>query len=166
MSARFFIKWTGELLRSKKNITVYILLAALFLFRLITRSPEIIYVDQDVGTMVIVVKQPPLTQEGKITWWEVHEGAIKNKYGSPKPDENGVYYVSVIDGGNGFKKTSQDNSNWFSFYNRKLYCFDEVKSEERCLENDEVMTVIHDENNKISYLIDDSQIVKQPQNEY
>jgi hypothetical protein len=53
------------------------LLAALFLSRLIIRNPEVIYVDQDVGTMVIVVKQPPLTQEGKITWWEVHEGAIK-----------------------------------------------------------------------------------------
>ncbi|MBU9846341.1 DUF943 family protein [Rahnella ecdela] len=145
---------------SKKNITVCVLLAALFIFRLITRNPEIIHVDQDVGAMVIVVKQPPLTQEGKIIWWEVHEGAIKKKYGLPKPEENGVYYISVTDGGNGFKKVSQDNSNWFSFSNRKLYCFDEVKSEERCLEYNDIMTIIHDENNKISYLIGNDQIVK------
>ena len=33
-------------------------------------------------------------------------------------------------------------------------------------DNNEIMTVLHDENNKISYLIGDDQIVKQPQTEY
>lgn len=165
MSVRFFIKWTGELLRNKKNITVYILLAVFFSFRLAIRNPEVIYVNQDVAIMSIVVKQPPLTQKGKIIWWEAHEDAIKEKYGFPKPDENGVYYISLTDGENGFKKSSEDNSNWFSFSNRKLYCFDEIKSEKRCFDNNEIMTVLHDGNNKISYLIGDDQIVKPPQNE-
>ncbi|WP_120507812.1 DUF943 family protein [Rahnella bruchi] len=83
-------------------------ISAYFLF---FRKTEIIFVHHAEGVTDIVVKNFPITQIGKIPWWEAHEGAIKKKYGLPKSDENGVYYISVTDGGNGFKKVSQDNSN-------------------------------------------------------
>ena len=115
--------------------------------------------------MDIVIKQPPVTQKGKITWWEANEAVIKKKYGSPMSDENGVYYVNLLDGGNGFKKPSEDNSNWFSFSQKKLQCFDEIKSEKRCFENSNQMTIVHDRSNNIFYLIDNEEMLKQPQNE-
>ena len=121
----------------------------IFLFRLAIRNPEIIYVSQHVAMMDIVIKQPPVTQKGKITWWEANEAVIKKKYGSPMSDENGVYYVNLLDGGNGFKKPSEDNSNWFSFSQKKLQCFDEIKSEKRCFENSNQMTIVYDRSNNI-----------------
>jgi hypothetical protein len=157
---RHCIKGIGKLVKSKKNMTVCVLLAVLYLFQFSTRNPEIIHVVQNVATMDIVVKQPPLSQKGKIIWWEAHEAVIEKKYGSPRRGENGFYYVSILDGGNGFKKSSENNSNWFSFCHKNLYCFHDIKSEARCFENKVIMTVIYDGSNKVSYLIDNEEILK------
>lgn len=156
---RHCIKWIVELLMSKKNITVSVLLASLLLFRFFVRNPEIIHVEQSVAMMDLVIKEPPLTRKGKITWWESNETIIKKEYGSPKGDENGVYFINLLDGGNGLQKLAEDSSNWFSFTQSKFYCFDEIKSEERCFENNIIMTIFHDESNKVHYLINNEEVL-------
>jgi len=80
---RHCIQGIGKLVKSKKNMTVCVLLAVLYLFQFSTRNPEIIHVVQDVATMDIVVKQPPLSQKGKIIWWEAHEAAIEKNMDPP-----------------------------------------------------------------------------------
>ncbi|NGX88962.1 DUF943 family protein [Rahnella sp. Lac-M11] len=119
-----------------------------FFFVLI--KPEIIYVHEDEDSTVIIVRKFPITQRGKIYWWESNKDSplIKNKISDV--DEYGHYFVGIEDLGVGFIKVSEARfTSWYSFS-----------------KNDQIMTIIHDENNKISYLIDDDEILKKPQNEY
>ncbi|MGB8668062.1 MAG: DUF943 family protein [Serratia inhibens] len=90
------------------------------------------------GNRDIIIKNPPITDKGKIIWWQKNEHAIQMKYGIPKPERNGSYSVSIWDFGDGYEIYREDSL--FASRLEDLYCFDEDKK--ICLEKkNEVITI-------------------------
>ncbi|CAI2434552.1 hypothetical protein AWY96_21595 [Serratia plymuthica] len=114
----------------------------------------------------IIIKSPPITDEGKITWWQKNEHTIKTKYGIPKPERNGSYSVSIWDFGDGYEIYRADSL--FTSRLEELYCFDEAKK--ICLEKkNEIITIYKTSggvvkyvtNNAVYYQKEDGSIVKE-----
>jgi len=129
-----------------------IAISAVFLF---FREPEIIFVQSREGVTDIVVKKFPLTQRGKLSWWKDNQKFLKDKYGIPARDKNGVYYIAILDVNDGFKKVSEaDYTSWHSFSRDDLICFDEIKSESRCIEKNVLMEITAGTGGKIGYIFE------------
>ncbi|MFD3240101.1 DUF943 family protein [Rahnella perminowiae] len=140
-----------------KNIIPYIAIfgIVIFSFFYFFRSPEVIFVHNEKQVSVIVVKKFPLTQRGKLSWWKDNQKFLKDKYGIPARDKNGVYYIAILDVNDGFKKFSEaDYTSWHSFSRDDLICFDEIKSESRCIEKNVLMEITAGTNGKIGYIFD------------
>jgi hypothetical protein len=126
----------------------------------VLREPKIIYVHEDEDSTVIIVRNFPITQWGKIYWWGNNKDMIKYEYNLPKVDAAGNYYVSVLDGSGGFKKVTEANLYWFSFEHTDLYCFNEIKSEDRCVEKNFLMQIHNGIKNKTDYFIKGEYVTK------
>ena len=81
------------------------------------RKMRVIYVHEDEYNTVIVVRNYPITEWGKIFWWENNKEFIKEKYGVPRNYNEGDYSMVILNESDGFKKDTEDNFYWFSFYN-------------------------------------------------
>lgn len=118
------------------------------------------------GSSEIIIKNPPIEDEDKITWWQKNEHAIQTRYGMPRYERNGSYSVSVWDFGDGYE-IYREGSHVASPL-ADLYCFDEDKK--ICLEKkNEVMTVYKTSggivkyvtNNAVYYQKEDGKIIKE-----
>lgn len=114
----------------------------------------------------IIIKNSPITDEGRIKWWQKNEHTIQSKYGIPKPERNGSYSVSIWDFGDGYEIYKEDSL--FASRLEDLYCFDEDKK--ICLEKkNEIITIYKTSggvvkyvtNNSIYYQKEDGNIVKE-----
>jgi hypothetical protein len=66
-----------------------------------------------------------------------------------------VYFIAIWDGSEGFKKIAEaDNPSWYSFSGNDLFCFDEIKSENRCVEHIILMKIISIKEGEVDYIID------------
>lgn len=119
-----------------------------------SREPEVILVHQGEEFTDIVVRNFPITKFGRAKWWKDNQFHIKEKYNAPKVDEFGNYHVFIFDIGEGFKKNSEADSIWFSFSTTDLICFDEIKSEDRCIEKNILMRVTRKKMGETSYMFD------------
>jgi hypothetical protein len=142
-----------------KKKTVIITCAALSVlipsYFLFFRKAEIIFVQHIDGVTDIVVKKFPITQRGRVSWWEDNQDMLKDKYGIPERDKNGVYYIAISDVSDGFKKASEANfSAWYSLSRSDLLCFDEIKSENRCIEKNVLMEIMSTKVGEINYMFD------------
>lgn len=139
-------------------LIIFVILVLTYLF--FSREPEIIYVQEDEDSTFIIVRNFPITAWGKIYWWENHKNLIKEKYKLPRVDTDGNYYVAILDGSGGFKKVTEANLYSFSFEHTDLYCFDEIKSEDRCIEKSFLMLISNGMKNKTDYFIEGRYITK------
>lgn len=126
----------------------------------VLRDPKIIYVHEDEDSTYIIVRNFPITQRGKIDWWEHHKDLIREKYQLPSVDSDGNYYVAILDVSDGFKKVTEANLYWFSFEHTELYCFNEIKSEDRCIEKNFIMQINNGMQNKTDYFIKGEYVTK------
>ncbi|MGP2424276.1 DUF943 family protein [Yersinia sp. 2538 StPb PI] len=118
------------------------------------------------GFSVLIVKNPPLTDKGKISWWKKNELFIKETYSIPKPDSDGTFTVVVLDVGDGYKIDSGTDED------SDLLCFDDMKTEKNCIEKNWVMDIEYLKNgstrfniNKSSYIqLSDGENIKKLEN--
>jgi len=139
----------------KKIIIVSVLCVVISACFLLFRKTEVIFLQHVEGVTDIVVKKFPITKIGRISWWKDNKFVLKDKYGIPKRDKNGVYFIAIWDGSEGFKKIAEaDNPSWYSFSGNDLFCFDEIKSENRCVEHIILMKIISIKEGEVDYIID------------
>jgi hypothetical protein len=144
-----------------KNYGIFIIfLLIIVTYFFILREPKIIYVHEDKDSTVIIVRNFPITQWGKIYWWENNKDYIKEKYNLSKSDINGNYNVVIFNENGGFKRNTGSDYYWFSFEHVDFYCFDEINSEERCIERSNLMMIQNGRDNKTYYYIDGDSITK------
>ncbi|MBS0969576.1 DUF943 family protein [Nissabacter archeti] len=122
---------------NKKTIfTIIFFTVAFFSWRLFLK-PEIVGVHQDRYLTFIVMKNPPLTDKGKINWWVKNKQKLKEEYSIPKPDSEGYYDISFWNVGDGYKinhGTDEDAD---------LLCFSALKTKEKCIKKNPVLFITH-----------------------
>jgi hypothetical protein len=119
------------------------------------RKPEVVLVHNEKEMTVIVAKDFPFTQTGRIRWWKENERIIKEKYHIPNRNDGSVYYIAILDINHGLKKVSEaDYTSWYSLSKDDLFCFDEIKSERRCIEKNVLMEITVGLDGSIGYIFE------------
>ncbi|MDE9518522.1 DUF943 family protein [Xenorhabdus bovienii] len=95
----------------------------------------------------VLVKHFPITDRGKIDWWEKNKSMLKNKYGIPVTDKDGNFDVSIWDIGDGYKEMPNTDQN------SDLLCFDGMKVKANCIEKNRVLEVSRFDGGKISFVM-------------
>ncbi|WP_038185612.1 DUF943 family protein, partial [Vibrio rhizosphaerae] len=106
---------------------------------------EIVDVHQDKHWTDIVVKHFPSTRWGKIQWWQEHQDFLKEKYGIPKPFNDGTFEITFWDIGSGYRvdrMVDQDSD---------LLCFSDMKTSKNCIEKNRVFSVSLERNGGLQF---------------
>ncbi|MBW1252297.1 DUF943 family protein [Pantoea allii] len=131
------------MLNKKYIIAIFIIVIAVGFYLEVLRKTEIIVVDQELNFSNIAVKNFPLTENGKIAWWNENKEYLRKKYDIPKPASNGDWYVNIWDYGDGFKSKPKGDIRVFNSETQDMMCFD--SNENKCIDKKMIMRV---ENNK------------------
>ncbi|MBS0969571.1 DUF943 family protein [Nissabacter archeti] len=125
-------------MKKYKKIALSTLTISLLSFALwrLCQTPEIINIHQKNHLTSIVVKNFPITNNGKITWWLKNKKLLKIKYGIPiQNPKTGNYNITIWDIGDGYRVntwTDQDSD---------LLCFKGMKTEANCIEKNILMRI-------------------------
>ncbi|CNB64127.1 DUF943 family protein [Yersinia similis] len=141
----------------KENNKWIFTISGLFIFCIITyylwmkfRPVEVIGV---YGHSDIIIKNPPITDKGKITWWQDNKDIIQAKYGTPKYDINGTFSVTILDFGDGYENYREGSH--FEIPAPEFYCFDDAKI--NCLDKEnEIVTIYKTSGGIIKYVTNDT----------
>lgn len=95
---------------------------------------------------VLVTSFPP-TDKGKITWWLKNKDMLKDKYGIPKPDGNGYFYLTFWLFGEGYKKEGK--------FDR--LCFTDMAPPVNCIEKDRVFSISFSKNRGTIFTVNDGE---------
>jgi len=114
----------------KKCGIVACIVGALLLAWINLRPVEVVAVHQDDQLTYILVRNFPLTDKGKITWWLAHANELKAKYAIPRPGPYGLYFIIFWDFGDGYKEDAFD-----------LFCFSDMKTKKNCVDKNFVFMV-------------------------
>lgn len=87
-----------------------------YAFWLLLRPVEIVVVHQRNNFSAVLVKNFPLTDQGKISWWMKNKDRLKMRYGIPKPASYGSFTITFWLFGDGYKEEGK--------YDR--LCFDDM----------------------------------------
>ena len=128
---------------NKKRAVLLLAAAVLlvYLLWLFLHPVEIVAVHHKNGFSDILVKNFPFTDKGRISWWLENRAMLKEKYNVPNRDDNGTFLVTIFLFGDGYQKDIID----------ERLCFDEIKSELRCIDKNAVMTVFSDRYNQVFF---------------
>ncbi len=114
--------------------------------RLSLRPVEIVAIHhRSSGFSDVLVTNFPPTDKGKINWWLKNKDMLKDKYGIPKPDSDGYFYVTFWLFGEGYKEEEK--------YDR--LCFNDIKTKENCIEKDAVFSVDKSRNTGVIFTVYD-----------
>ncbi|WP_165699625.1 DUF943 family protein [Chimaeribacter californicus] len=95
---------------------------------------------------VLLVKNFPMTDKGKIAWWENNKNRLKNNYDFPAPYSiNRSFYISIFDFGHGYKAMPDTDQG------SDLLCFNDIKAAERCIEKKWIMDITFFYDKKIRF---------------
>ncbi|WP_016583151.1 DUF943 family protein, partial [Yersinia pestis] len=88
----------------------------------------------------ILVNNFPITDRGRIAWWENNKSMLKEKYNIPKHHLDDRFSVSVWDFGDGYKKLPTGDVR-LSLESSDLLCFDDMKVVENCIEKKSLLFI-------------------------
>ena len=129
-------------MRINKNRTILLFIVVALLVYLLWcffRPVEIVAVHQrSSGSLAVLVKNFPLTDKGKIHWWQKNRAMLKEKYNVPAPDTDGSFSVTFWRFGDGYKGDKID----------ERLCFNEIKNEKRCIEKEAIFTIVRNPYNR------------------
>ncbi|MFC0139994.1 DUF943 family protein [Erwinia mallotivora] len=108
------------------------------------RPVEVIAVHQRRNYSDILVKNFPLTEQGKITWWLKNKKMLKDLYNTPKPAQDGFFTIIFWDFGDGYKETDG--------YDR--LCFDDMKPPINCIDKNSLLMVNNSKNTGTYFSLD------------
>jgi len=133
--------------KNKKAIFALLLIGCAlmcYFFWLSLRPVEIIAVHQRNNYSDVLVKDFPLTEQGKINWWLKNEKILRGVYNIPKPAQDGFFTVIFWKFGEGYKETDG--------YDR--LCFDDMKPPINCIDKDSLLMVNSSKNSGIYFIVD------------
>ncbi|KAF6661479.1 DUF943 family protein [Enterobacteriaceae bacterium EKM102V] len=99
------------------------------------------------GFSDVLVNSFPPTDKGKINWWLKNKEMLNDKYGIPKPDRNGHFYLTIWLFGDGYKELGK--------YDR--LCFDDMKPPVNCIEKERVFSISYSKNRGTIFTGSDSE---------
>ncbi|MDU4093292.1 MAG: DUF943 family protein [Pantoea sp.] len=91
----------------------------------------------------VLVRNFPLTAKGKINWWLENRIMLKEKYNVPAPNKDGSFSMTFWLFGDGYKEDKID----------ERLCFDDIKTDKRCIEKDAVFTVSRNRYNRTFFTV-------------
>jgi len=107
------------------------------------RQVEIIAVHKDDHYSDVLVKKFPITEKGRIKWWEENKSMLKEKYQIPMPSSDGSFVIVFWDFGEGYKETDG--------YDR--LCFNDMKPPINCIDKDSLLMVRNSKNTGLYFLL-------------
>ena len=93
----------------------------------------------------ILVKNLPYLKSQKIAWWEENKAMIQTKYAIPNKDDDGSYYIFIMDFGEGYRidqGTDQDAD---------LLCFDDMATPANCIKKQRLLWIGWSKNTGLFY---------------
>ncbi|QKJ88896.1 DUF943 family protein [Paramixta manurensis] len=94
---------------------------------------------------IILIKNPPLTDKGKLDWWMRNAAMFKEKYNIPAQAEpNEDFVVEIFDFFEGYKKLGRHDR----------LCFDDMKTTKNCVEKKGVMTIRNSVEGEVWYRVE------------
>ncbi|MBP2168964.1 hypothetical protein J2125_002156 [Erwinia toletana] len=115
----------------KLTILLIIILCAIYIAYELLKPVKIIAIYQYRNSTDVLIENPPLTDAGKIRWWENNINKLKEEEKLSPPSPDGTFYINIWDFGEGYKIAGNDD---------KL-CFDAIKSDKKCIDKNKYMTV-------------------------
>lgn len=93
----------------------------------------------------VLVKNFPITDQGKISWWEDNKSILINKYNIPNPNDKGNFTIVVWDIGKGYREIPDTDQG------SDLFCFEDMKIKANCIEKKLVFKISHFDNDKTRF---------------
>jgi hypothetical protein len=109
-----------------------------YMLWLLNRPIEIVAVHQDENFSSVLVKNFPITDQGKINWWLENKEMLKDKYNIPKPASYGGFNITFWNFDEGYKEDEYDR-----------LCFGDMKTDKNCIDKNAVFSVNNDSENRI-----------------
>lgn len=107
---------------------------------------NIVSVHQDGAYIDILVKNFPLTDKGRITWWLKNKDSLKDTYNLPITVKgDGFYFITIWNFGDGYV---EDDG-----YDR--LCFDDMREKKHCINKEPFLTIRKGKETGLTFLIDD-----------
>lgn len=130
-----------------KGRLLFIITAVLlsYLLWLFFRPVKIIAIHQDKHFSDIMVNHFPLTNRGKIIWWQENKDILKSRYRVPEPASDGNFTINFWLFGEGYKEEEDSDR----------LCFEDIKTDKHCIEKDKAFTVHNSKNTGIFFTVDD-----------
>ncbi|WP_034949113.1 DUF943 family protein [Erwinia oleae] len=107
-------------------------------------------VHKDGISSTVLVMNFPVTDKGKINWWNDNKAMLKEKFNIPVEKKDGSYIVFFHDFGKGYKEMPESVPR-LSFETTDLRCFDDMKEKENCIEKDLIFLIHKSANGLIWY---------------
>ncbi|MDN0122325.1 DUF943 family protein [Yersinia aleksiciae] len=124
-------------------LTVIIISTFTYIVRPIFLSTKIAGVHQDQYWTHIIVKNFPITDKGRIEWWENNATNLKLKYKIPVINpEDGGFNIIIWNIGEGYKQ-ELPKQDWMapSVDTSYLICFDDMEDNNNCIEKDSLLSI-------------------------
>ena len=144
-----------------RRIIIFIFAVAILAFFYLTffNSPKVLAVHGSGSNKELLVKNIPLTDSNKIKWWD-NNGA--KTISSP-----GTYNVSIWNFDGKYQKLAPKNSGLFPDHDTDyLLCFDDMKTEENCIDKSNwIMDITKTQNGYTYYRIGTESYYRKPSGE-
>jgi len=115
------------------------------------RPVKIIAVHQSDSYSIVLVKNYPFTDAGKMEWWLKNKEMVKETYNIHKLDKQGRYHVILWDFDDGYKELDK--------YDR--LCFEDMKPPVNCVDKNSLMIISRDKYNVTKFIGDDGVYILQ-----
>ncbi|QJW54230.1 hypothetical protein HL670_01098 [Serratia plymuthica] len=106
----------------------------------------------------VYVENLPLTTEGKISWWNDNKAMLQNRYSVIKDKSH--FTVAIMNFGGYVELPTGSNDGSVDDY----HCFNDVKSNKKCIYNNISMIINGDLNKKVFISLDGKFYVQTPDN--
>ncbi|WP_034945276.1 DUF943 family protein [Erwinia oleae] len=140
---------------SKRRKAVFLFFMTFILMILIycfTLPVKIYAIHQDENFSSLLVKNFPLSDNGKLAWWLENNKFLAEKYDLPVVGKNGTYSVSFWAFDGNYKKMPKSDLR-LSSEDSDLLCFDDIKSEKKCISKKLLFTVSRDREGNIYFTV-------------
>lgn len=84
----------------------------------LSQSTQIVDTHKSENWSYVLVKNFPITDQGKISWWEDNKSILINKYNIPNPNDKGNFTIVVWDIGKGYREIPDTDQG------SDLFCFE------------------------------------------
>lgn len=103
----------------------------------VIQAPQVDAVHLSLGRPhIVLVRHFPLTQQGKIDWWDRNQAMLMTKYKIPADD----FDLTFMEWDGNYLKPSYDPSSFFNI-GTELRCFDDMDAPANCVEKNWPMHV-------------------------